>query len=120
MKAKRVKVGGSQPRKPEKPLDGPQCRARRDLAQAKLLEGKNAKESGAVVGAELVERAWTAEVQAVRGFMLAFPARYTDRCYRAGTLDGLAGVERVLIEAVHEALRELSTGAHVKGQAARA
>ncbi len=60
---------------------------------------------------EEVERAWTAEVAAVRAKLLAWPATLADQVHRAAVLDGLGGVERVLNEAIRNVLREL---AHAK------
>lgn len=56
-----------------------------------------------------VEKAWNAQVVAMRTRMLAWPTTIADHIGRAHTLDGVPGIERVLQEAVHDVLLELAT-----------
>jgi phage terminase Nu1 subunit (DNA packaging protein) len=92
------------------PLDPVQEKARRDHWQATLAEQTWRVRNGKLLAAEEVEKAWLSEVAAVRAKLLAVPTTYADRVFRAGTLDGVGGVERLLKEAVHGALRELAGG----------
>lgn len=55
-----------------------------------------------------VEKAWAAEVTGVRTKLLAWATTLADRVHRVSTLEGLAGVERVLQDAVRDVLVELS------------
>jgi phage terminase Nu1 subunit (DNA packaging protein) len=54
-----------------------------------------------------VERTWSQHVAAVRTKLLAFPVTLADRVHRAA-VDGVGAVERVLADAVRDALRELA------------
>lgn len=89
-------------------LDAVQERARKDRAQSLLAEQTLAIRARDLVPKDEVERAWSAEVAAVRTKLLAWPSTLSNRVFRAGTLDGLEGVERELQSAVEEALNELS------------
>ena len=103
-------------------LDGPQARARRDLAQARLLETKERLARGELILADTANRAWSAEIAAARAYLLSLPTAWCDRIHRAATLAGEAGVgavERELRDAVHHALRELAAGAHHRKAASR-
>lgn len=94
--------------KPGGPIDVAQERARKERAQALLAEQLYATRSGKLLPADEVEKAWTAEVAAVRTLMLSAPTTWADRIHRAGTTDGLAGVERELKALIHGFLRELA------------
>ena len=89
-----------------------QERARKERAQAILAEQTFAIRSGDYVPRRDVERAWAAEVAAIRTHLLAWPTTLADRVFRVATLEGLPGVERVLYEATREVLRELGAGVH--------
>lgn len=56
-----------------------------------------------------VERAWGAEVTAVRTKLLSWSTTIADQVHRVSTLEGLPGVERVLNDAVRDVLRELAS-----------
>jgi phage terminase Nu1 subunit (DNA packaging protein) len=99
-------------------LDPHQERARRDRAQALLAEQQLRTRERELLPATEVQKAWSAEVSAVRAQALAIPTTYADRIHRAATLDGVAGVERELRAAVHGFLRELS-GVHEEDPRAR-
>lgn len=83
-------------------------RARKERAQAVLAEQTYAARQRQLLPAEDVERAWAAEVQAVRTSILATYTTQADRIHRIATLEGVGGVEAVLKELAHELLRELS------------
>lgn len=84
------------------------ARTRRDLATAKLTELRTDRESRTLLPADEVEKVWAAEVAAVRTVILASYTSQADRVFRAGTIDGLAGVERELKALAYEILRELA------------
>lgn len=83
-------------------------RARKDRAQAILAEQTFQIRNRDLLPRVDVEKAWAAEVGAVRTKLLSWSTTIADEVYRAGTLDGLAGVERVLRDAVEDVLRELA------------
>jgi phage terminase Nu1 subunit (DNA packaging protein) len=83
-------------------------RARKERAQAVLSEQTYQARALDLLPRAEVEKAWSAEVAAVRAKLLALPQTLADRVFRAGTLEGLEGVERVLEDAVRDTLRELS------------
>lgn len=91
------------------PLDPVQEKARRDHWQATLAEQTYRVRNGKLLDADEVERAWAAEVAAVRARLLTIPTTYADRVFRSATLEGVGGVERLLRDAVHSALRELAS-----------
>jgi len=86
-------------------------RARKELAQAIEAEQRVAMRAGKLIAIEDVDRIWSAQVAAVRSRLLSLPTALSDRLHRAAALDGVVGVERMLLDAVHGALRELSSGA---------
>lgn len=92
-------------------LDLVQERARKERAQAILAEQTVALRARDLVPRDEVEKAWTAEVAAVRAKLLSWPATISDRLHREATLNGLAGVELVVKDAVEELLLELSAPA---------
>jgi phage terminase Nu1 subunit (DNA packaging protein) len=83
-------------------------RARKERAQARLAEQVHALRERELLPAQEVEKVWSAHVAAVRAKLLAWPSTLTDRLARAFTLDGIAGLERELNEAVRDVLRELA------------
>ena len=91
-----------------KKFDLEQARARKDQAQAIFAEQTVAIRAGDLVPRVQVERAWAAEVSAVRAKLLAWPSTISDRLYRESAVKGVKGVERVIKEAVEGLLRELS------------
>ena len=92
-------------------LSPSQEKARRDHWQAILAEETVLARRKLMLPAADIEKLWAAEVTAVRARLIAIPTTWADRIHRAGNTDGVRGVERVLREAIHNALRELSTGA---------
>lgn len=86
-------------------------RARKELAQAVEAEQRVAIRAHQLIAIEEVDRIWSAQVAAIRARLLAWPTALADRLHRVATLEGAAGVERVLQEIVYEALRELATTA---------
>jgi phage terminase Nu1 subunit (DNA packaging protein) len=90
------------------PLDPIQEKAARDHWQAKLAEQAHEIRHKTLLPAADVERAWAAEVAAVRAKLLALPTTYSDRIHRAGTLDGLSGVEKAVQAAVYDVLRQFA------------
>ena len=91
-------------------LDPVQERARRERAQAILAEQTVAIRARELVPRAEVEKAWGAEVSAVRAKLLSWPATLSDRLYREGKLNGVSGIERTLKEAVYDLLLELTGG----------
>lgn len=90
------------------PLDPVQERAKKERWQALLAEQTfKARERELLPKAE-VEKAWSAEVAAVRAILLALPTALSDRVHRASTRDGVVGVERELHVGIRDALRELA------------
>jgi len=86
----------------------PAERARKERAQAILIEQAYAIRARELLPREEVERAWSGVVSAVRSKLLAVPAAFCDQVYRVSLTDGVIGAERVLLEAIHDVLRELS------------
>ena len=96
------------------------ARTRRELAMARLGEQQHAVRSGKLLPIEDVDRLWSGQVAAIRARLLAIPIALADRVHRIAAIEGPAGVERVLQDAVYEALRELAEGnAPAKRSAAR-
>jgi phage terminase Nu1 subunit (DNA packaging protein) len=83
-------------------------RARRERAQAILAEQAYNIRAKNLLPREEVERAWMAEVTAVRAKLLAWPTMLADQVHRVAVLEGLPGVERLLGAAVDHLLVELS------------
>lgn len=83
-------------------------RARKERAQAALAEQLYATRQKDLLPRADVEKAWSAEVAAVRSILLAMPQKYADRVHRAGTRNSVAGVEDMLKQMAHEVLRELA------------
>jgi phage terminase Nu1 subunit (DNA packaging protein) len=104
-------------RAPDGPLDPIQEKAARDHWQAELARQTHEIRHKTLLPAADVERAWAAEVAAVRAKLLALPTTYSDRIYRASTLDGLAGVEKTVQAAVYDVLRQLAGALPKEGAA---
>ena len=83
-------------------------RARKERAQAVLAEQTVAIRAKDLVPRVQVERAWAAEVSAVRAKLLAWPATISERLHRESAVRGVKGVERVIKEAAEGLLRELA------------
>jgi phage terminase Nu1 subunit (DNA packaging protein) len=83
-------------------------RARKERAQAALTEQTHQSRARELLPRDEVKRVMEQRAAAIRAKLLAWPTTLADRVHRAGTLDGLAGVECVLAEAVREALLELA------------
>lgn len=89
-------------------VDVAQERARRERAQATLAEQTFQMRSLELLPRVEVERAWEAEVIAVRTKLLSIAPTYAERVYQAAMSDGIGGVERLLTESVNDVLRELA------------
>lgn len=95
-------------------VDVAQERARKERAQAILAEQAYRARERELLPAADVERAWNAEVQAVRAAILATYTTQADRIHRAAVLEGVSGVEAELKSMAHELLRELSAPARTE------
>lgn len=94
-------------------------RARKELAQATLAEQTFQMRSRDLLPRVEVERAWEAEVLAVRTKLLQIPPTFADRVYQAAVSEGVGGVERILADSVNDVLRELAgDGAEAEAQPA--
>lgn len=93
---------------PAGPLDPVQERAKKERWQALLAEQTFKARERELLPRLEVEKIWGAEVTAVRARLLVIPTSLSDRLHRAATTDGVAGVERVLHDAIRETLRELA------------
>lgn len=89
-------------------FDAAMERARKEHWQACLAEQLHAMRAKTLLSAEEVEKAWASEIGAARAVILTSYTAAADRVYRAGTTDGLAGVERELKAIAYSILRELS------------
>jgi phage terminase Nu1 subunit (DNA packaging protein) len=89
-------------------VDAARARAEREHWQAKLNEQKYLMLQRELLPADEVERAWRAEVTAIRAQLLAIPITLADRIHRTAVLEGVNGVERVLDESIRRALSELA------------
>ena len=85
-----------------------QERARKERAQAELAEQTYRVRARELVPAAEVLRCGHMLVTAVRTKLLAWETTLSDRLYRAATVEGIRGVERVIRDAVREVLTELS------------
>jgi len=104
-------------RKVDGPLDPIQEKAARDHWQAELARQTHEIRHKTLLPAADVERAWAAEVAAVRAKLLALPTTYSDRIHRASTLDGVAGVQKTVQAAVYDVLRQLAGAPPKEGAA---
>jgi len=86
------------------------ARARKELAQALEAEQRVALRAGKLIPIEEVDKVWSAQVAAIRTRLLLWPSALADRLHRVAAVEGPAGVERVLLDAAHDALRELASG----------
>lgn len=91
-------------------------RARRERAQAVMAEQLVAMRARDLVPRQEVEKAWAAEVAAVRSLILGWPTTAADKLFRAATLHGLRGVENVLRSLVEELLLELADPERAEGK----
>lgn len=86
----------------------PAARARVARSEAARIVLKERVAAGALLPVEQVERTWEGRVQAVRTSMLNWPVTLSDQIHRAVRMQGRAGVEDVLSDAVAKALREMN------------
>lgn len=91
-------------------VDVAQERARKERAQAVLAEQTYEARARELLPRVEVQKAWEAEVVAVRNKLFAWSATIADKLFRVATLEGLPGVENVLNEEIREVLRQLSGG----------
>jgi phage terminase Nu1 subunit (DNA packaging protein) len=94
-------------------------RARKELAQAIEAEQRVALRAGKLIPVEEVDKLWSGQVAAIRARLLSWPTALSDRLHRVAVIEGPPGVERVLFEATHDALRELSGGERPPAQRRR-
>lgn len=90
------------------PLDLAQERARKERWQGLLAEQTFKVRERQLLPVVDVEKAWVAEITAVRAVILASYTADADRIFRAATLDGVVGVERELKDLAERVLRELA------------
>lgn len=86
-------------------------RARKELAQAIEAEQRVALRAGKLIPVEEVDRLWSGQVAAMRARLLTWQTALSDRVHRVAITAGPAGVERVLLDATYDVLRELAGGA---------
>lgn len=89
-------------------VDVAQERALRERAQAALANQTFQMRSGELLPRVEVERAWEAEIGAVRAKLLQIPTAFADRVHQAAIGEGVAGVERILVDSLNDVLRELA------------
>lgn len=95
-------------KQPAGAMDLVQERARKERAQAELAEQAYQAKARELLPKGEVERVWSGHIQAARTVLLGMRQTYADRLFRTATLEGLAGVERLLEEIAREILRELA------------
>lgn len=95
-------------------LDLVRERARKEHWQAHVAEQLYLTRGGELLPRAEVERAWSAERDAIRTKILSVWTTHADRVFRAATLEGLPGVEAALKAIAHDILRELAAGAHAE------
>jgi phage terminase Nu1 subunit (DNA packaging protein) len=83
-------------------------REQKELWQARLAEQQYQLRAGELVRAADMSKLWDAEIVAVRAIILNSYTAAADRVFRAGVVDGVAGVESALKELAYEVLRELA------------
>lgn len=83
-------------------------RAEKERWQGLLAQQTYLTRQRELLPAREVEKAWAAEVTAVRAKLLAWATTLADKVHRTSTLEGLPGVERVLQEEVRNVLLELA------------
>lgn len=83
-------------------------RAEKERWQGLLAQQTYLTRQRELLPAREVEKAWAAEVTAVRTKLLSWATTLADQVHRVSTLEGLPGVERVLQDAVRDVLLELS------------
>ena len=89
-------------------LDLVQERARRERAQAQLAEQTLAIRSGTFVLREEMERAWAAEIHAVRTMLLGLSSHWSDRFGRALQVGGPTAMQKEIDASVREALLQFA------------
>lgn len=89
-------------------VDVARARADKETWQARLAQQAYLARSGELLPRAQVVQIWTAEVLAVRTLIMQTFLTHTDRVFRAGTLEGRAGVERELRNISDWILRALS------------
>jgi phage terminase Nu1 subunit (DNA packaging protein) len=104
---------------PDAPLDLAQERAKKERWQGFLAEQTFKVRDRQLIPAAEVEKVWLAEVTAVRAVILASYTADADRVFRAGTLEGVAGVERELKDLAERVLRELADPVRPTGSTRR-
>ncbi len=87
-----------------------QERARKERAQAMLAEQTHEARGKELLPRDEVKRVMARRAMAIRTKLLAWPTTLADKLHRASTLDGVAGVEHALNDAVHDVLVELASG----------
>lgn len=90
-------------------LNPTQEKARRERAQAQLAEQTFQIRMRDLLPRAEVERMWSGEYAALRAKLMSIPSTLADRVHRAAIVDGVPGVEKLLEDAVTEALSELSS-----------
>src|SRR5512138_886404 len=89
-------------------LSPSQEKARREHWQALVAEQTYRQRAGELLPRDEVLKVWSAQCGAIRSRLLAWATTIADRVHRAGTLEGLPGVERELGRAAREVLAELA------------
>lgn len=84
-------------------------RARKEKAQAILAEQTIAMRAGDLLRRLEAEKAWAAEVMAIRAKFMAWPATVGDRLARSAILKGADAFKLALKEEIHGLLAELAT-----------
>lgn len=102
LKAREDKAKG-----PDAPLNPLAERANKERWQALLAEQTFLQRQRDLLPRQEIEKAWAAEVAAIRSVILAAPVTHADRIHRAAVLDGVVGVERELKSLMNEVLRQL-------------
>jgi hypothetical protein len=90
------------------PLNPAQEKARRERAQAQLAEQTFQIRMRDLLPRDEVERLWSGEIAAVRAKLMAVPINLADIIHRTAHVDGVAAVEKILEDAMLDALRELA------------
>ncbi|MGE3474119.1 MAG: terminase small subunit [Vicinamibacterales bacterium] len=93
---------------PGSPNDLVAARAFRERLAGERIKQVIERESGQSMPVDEVKRLMAAEAGAIRAIVLNTYATHADRVFRAASVDGLRGTERVLKELADEILRELN------------
>lgn len=89
-------------------VDVAQERARRERAQAELIEQTHAVRAGKLLAAEELWPRLSGRIAAARTKLLAIPTGFAAQIAQAFNLEGQDGIERVVRMAIEDALAELS------------